>query len=92
MSRKITNLKFCGQPMHVCHFGFWAPFVSLGAYHVISIHRETPSVKCYWEFSTNSKVVVRHTATGVVAARNAAQKWFADEREPRRAVAAKVGK
>lgn len=83
MTRKIVNLTFDGHQMTPCDFGFWMSFVSLASLHLLMIHRETGDRRCYWEFTTNGKLVIRRTASGVIAARNNAFRWFNDERTAR---------
>jgi hypothetical protein len=76
MTAPITLLKFWGRPMYPTPTGFFTVLRELDL--IVKIHDETPKQKCHWSVFQSGAVVVTNTASGVKAARNAAQKWLAD--------------
>lgn len=74
MSRSIRNLTFLGAPMPRLSSCFIRRIS--GTELTIRIYPETDDCQAYWLVTLGSADIQRHTATGVIAARNAAQNWY----------------
>lgn len=74
MSR-VTNLKFWGRPMSGSGDPTW--WLRIDALDLtVKIFAATPTNRCSWLISEHGCALISDTATGPVAARNAAEKWL----------------
>lgn len=87
MSATITSLKFWGQKQDLYNgrFRFSFPELRLS----IVIHEATEATRCYWTVTESGSIQASSPASGVKAARNAAQRWLERRAEMTRDLAAK---
>jgi hypothetical protein len=84
---RVTKLKMFGQTAHIVSgkFRFWFPEIWAG----VVIVEPTDSSKASCTIIDNGEVVAVRSASGVVAARNAAQNWLVERAAKTLALAAR---
>ena len=71
--RQIRNLKFLGHPMVPCDYGFWILFHRIGLRVQVYVGKNCVP---FTVVRLRGMRVLLQTASGTIAARNKAERWF----------------